>query len=289
MSGVLRTPFSVVESNGTFLEGEVMPFSSSLACVETLESRTLLGGHPIIFGGVQPSNVTAKIVGSDVEIRGDALANTIVITPVGTSGTRIRIAGLSGTTINGNASATLSGVDDINIQMGNGNDNVAVTNLPISGSLVILPGDGADTTTVSGSTIGHFLTVRDHLGADTVTLLKISAKDRTRLSTGGDGDTLNIDDSTFSGTVQIKAGAGDDHVNIERVSSAAGKTTFRQDVSMGFADGNDLLDIGIGKSANVAVFKKKADWDGGLGNDFETRSNATFVSGQPTIRRWEIS
>ena len=88
-----------------------MPFQSSSALVESLESRTLLGAHPIIFGGVQPSAVTAKIVGSDVEIRGDALANTIVITPVGTSGTKIKIAGLSGTTVNGNASATLSGVN----------------------------------------------------------------------------------------------------------------------------------------------------------------------------------
>src|SRR5881392_2007833 len=170
MSGGLRTRIiSCEKPNGTFLEGEVMRLSSYFSCVETLESRTLLGGHPIIFGVVQtPSNVTAKIVGSDVSIRGDALANSIVITPVGTSGTKIQIAGLSGTTINGNASATLSGVDDINIQMGAGNDNVAITNMPISGSLVIWPGDGADTTTISGAAIGHFLTVRDHLGADTI-------------------------------------------------------------------------------------------------------------------------
>ena len=261
-----------------------------LACVEGLESRTMLGGHPIIFGGVQPSNVTAKIVGSDVQITGDALANTIVITAVGTGGTKIKIAGLSGTTINGNASATLNGVDDIRIDMGDGNDNVAVTNLPISGSLVIWPGDGADTTTLTGLGIGHLLTVRDHLGADTLVLLKVVVKGNATLSTGGDGDTIDIDDSTFSGKVKIKAGAGDDHVNIERSSSAVGKTIFQQDVSMGFADGNDLLDIGQAKSVNVAIFKKKADWDGGRGNsDFETRSNATFIAGQPTIRRWEIS
>ena len=263
-----------------------------LVCVEGLESRMMLAGHPVIFGGVTPSSVTAKIVGSDVQITGDSLANTIVITPVGTSGTTIRIAGLSGTTINGHASATLNGVDDINIQMGDGNDNVAVTNLPISGNLVIWPGNGNDTTTLNGVAVGKKLTVRDHLGNDIVVLLNVAVKDKTRLSTGGDADTINIDDSTFSGAVQIKGGAGNDNVQIERLGSATGKaTTFQQDVSMGFADGNDLLDIGVsGQSGNHAIFKKKADWDGGRGNsDFETRSNATFIAGQPTIRRWEIS
>jgi large repetitive protein len=315
MSGSSRTGIFSNISKAVFLEGAAVNSLKAVACVERLESRTMLSGHPIAHGGVIPSNVTAKVVnGDDVQIRGDALANSIIINQSGVTGADIRITGLAGTTINGQSGVvTLRGIEDINIQMGDGNDSVLINNTQLAGSMVIDLGNGSDSSALNDSSIGTNLRISDAaggsnstilntaingifkfrggIGADTLAVDNVTVRGKTDFRMRAGDDPISIDDSVFFGTVKIATGPGQDHLVIERANSATGKTTtFRQAVDFRFADDNDLLDIGVtGETGHRAIFQKTAHWDGGRGNsDFETRSNASFISGQPTIRRWEI-
>src|SRR5437773_2688949 len=102
MSGGLRTLSVVNISMAPFWKEEFVNSLNSGICVEGLEMRRMLSGHPIgegvvaVFGG----NVTAVIAGGDVKITGDTVGNAISITPVGTTGTKIKITGLFGTKVN---------------------------------------------------------------------------------------------------------------------------------------------------------------------------------------------
>lgn len=111
---------------------------------------------------VPAGNVTAAIVdtgffGLELQITGDDLANTVVLTGKGAN--VIEVRGI-GTTVNGGAKAvTFTAVENVRVDTGAGDDTVRGSNLSFRGTdlyeykrLDILAGDGDDTVQLAGTT-----------------------------------------------------------------------------------------------------------------------------------------
>src|SRR5262245_39760373 len=107
--------------------------------VEALGRRMLLAG-----------DVIAMPVGETLLIQGDAEANAIRILP------GLVITGMADsnglpTTVNGAGSASfdLSGINQIDIRLSGGNDTAELSDLFISGDLIIDTGNGADSVSLA--------------------------------------------------------------------------------------------------------------------------------------------
>ena len=129
---------------------------------ERLESRALLAG-----------NVLVQLQNGNALITGDDAANQFEITGGLNS---IRIRGLEGTTINGGAAeftlasaATFAG--NLRIQLGDGNDRLAIGADVTLAAAQIYGGNGDDNLSISTCTLTGNLVVDAELGNNTVTLL----------------------------------------------------------------------------------------------------------------------
>jgi hypothetical protein len=170
---------------------------------EALEGRQMMAG-----------DVTAKISGGDLVIKGDSLANGITIAAGTTAGTVVVTgitAGGSATTVNGGTTAvTLSGfTGDLKIDLKGGDDNVSVTGLAVSDDGKIKAGRGADTVSVSDTTFGDDFKTDLGDGDDTLTLDSVTVTGRTKIEGHHGDDDTTITDSTFS-KLHVSLGRGDD-------------------------------------------------------------------------------
>ena len=110
--------------------------------VEPLESRRMLAG-------------VCELDFDDgvLEIECDDADNDITITGTGATG-GVMITGIPGTTFNPAAPTMFTGVEDIDIEMDDGDDVVLVDDIDITGDLTIDGGDDSNTNIVQDSTIG---------------------------------------------------------------------------------------------------------------------------------------
>ena len=111
---------------------------------ESLEGRRLLTG-----------NVTAKVTSANLNLNGDAQDNAITITQMGAN--TYCVSGQNGTTINGQAKITVSGVkNNVNIKFLNGNDTVVLTAAAFPADVNVTMGKGTDLVQVGFSNDREF-------------------------------------------------------------------------------------------------------------------------------------
>ena len=176
---------------------------------ESLELRNLLAG-----------NVTTSVTSGQLVITGDSASNEIVITQV--DPTTYKVAGTSGTKVDGHSSSTVPGITiGINVQLNDGNDAVTLKNLSLNG-MILLMGNGNDTVVATGCTesggVGFFegadgnntftitncifnagLTIAGHAGRDTVAMSKVSVIGGLQIELGDGANALSMSNVTVSG------------------------------------------------------------------------------------------
>jgi hypothetical protein len=215
--------------------------------VESLENRCLLAG-----------NVSASLSGSDLNITGDDLGNTISVESIGAG--QVQVRGF-GTSINGSPDAikTFNVSGSINIHMNDGADLVRVTNLVIHDDLVADLGPGANELLLGQSTAGdntrfastpsgplyvqNDVTVVGNTAADRVfqSNLHVGGVGTLDLGSGDDtvqlerpsGSTANVE---YAGLFQVLPGAGNDSVSI---------TGLVVDDNMVVTDGSGIANVSI--------------------------------------------
>ena len=205
---------------------------------ESLEERRLLAG-----------DVTAKIDGGDLVIKGDDLANGIVITAGATAGQVVITgvnAGGSATNVNGtaNGAVTLSGfTGKLKIKMEGGDDSVSITDLETSGKAKIKVGDGDDTLEISDATFNRSLKAKLGDGADTISVESTTVVGKTKVSGKRGDDEATITDSTFS-KLGVSLGKDDDELTVSgttvsektRFNGRGGDNTYTDDGDNSLAD-----------------------------------------------------
>ena len=131
--------------------------------IEPLEQRRMMAG-----------DVTASLSGADLVVNGDNSGNEVVIRATEQAGQFV-VEGLNGTTINGQQSATISGVtDDLRIDLRNG-DNV-----------LLLTAEGPDGEQ-SFLQVADDLQIRTGSAEDVVVFDNVRVGDRADLRTGDGG------------------------------------------------------------------------------------------------------
>jgi hypothetical protein len=168
----------------------------------------------------------AVTAAGNLRVVGDAQGNEIVIES--TSGGALRVSSLDGTTtINGGSSpfSTTAVTGDVDvfmkqgddvvdvggtgtqttlphnllINMGTGNDTVAVTNASITGNVVLFARNGSDTFTIGGSSSDTGVTVGG-------SVLVVGAT--------GSGNTIAVFDATITGDLRIESSGANDQIQV---------------------------------------------------------------------------
>ncbi len=157
--------------------------------VETLEPRLLMSG-----------NVTATVADGDVLVRGGRADNAVVVDQDGLADGQIRLVGVDGTTINGQAEVILDDVvGALAFDLRGGDDAVTLDGVTLPGDLTVLGGRGDNAVVLTDVDIAGDVTVRNRRGADTFELTGAS-----RI-----GDDLTIDNRSGGATTTI-TGVSDD-------------------------------------------------------------------------------
>lgn len=253
-----------------------------------LEMRQLLAGDVAVTHNSGILNVL-----------GDGLANEIQI--VGTANGGATLVGTANTTINGGTTSFVveSGLRQVNIRLGNGNDVVDLSGLVLSDRLII-DGDGGNDQIgirdinirfleVDGGTGDDVLEfhnaysrrdirIRGQAGNDTVSITAMAADRNFYLDTGDGSDTIAIDNLGVRKSIQIDSGSGDDALFM--TGEVYGyKTKIR------LSDGNDVLGVvpQTSGSNTTATFRRRLDINAGAGDD-----NVLFAAGVTSNRKTKL-
>lgn len=118
------------------------------------------------FIAARRGEVSVRLTDGTLSIVGDRQHNSIRIEPGSFDGS-VRIAGVDGTRINAQGEAVeVSGVRDIVISLGNGNDIVEITDLLLDGGLTADGGRGSDRISIGTSTIRGATELLGRSGSD---------------------------------------------------------------------------------------------------------------------------
>ena len=176
--------------------------TTSISRFEALENRLALAG-----------DVNAFAIGTVLHIRGDSEDNGVAVHS--TSEGVIEVTGLVrdglATTINESASQTFTKIKDIVITLNDGDDALVITKLPVSGSISVQLGEGNDVLALgefdnSGDLVDDI--VDDLVGALTVkTSLLIDT---------GDGDDVIVGRNVSARNFTLATGIGNDSVTFDR-------------------------------------------------------------------------
>jgi hypothetical protein len=167
----------------------------------------------------------------------------------------------------------------VNIQTGNGNDQILLGAAPVP---------SGDTTSPLNLVFGHVsiggnLSVGAGNGDNTVLLAGISVTGNTKVTTGRGSDQIAVlgNDGEFVGTFSINTGAGADKVVI------ADGANFDSSVSIKLGRGNDVLWLASD------LFQGSVIIDGGKGTDTFLQSQSlfpnSFTAGNPTLTSIEVN
>jgi hypothetical protein len=246
------------------------------AAFERLEDRLLLAG-----------NVNAVLNGSTLVITGDADNNSF---DVSGSGGNITITGLASTTINGGASDDFSGVQDVEIRTGAGNDSLGMAaneHTEILGDLTIITGQGNDGASVgnllNGVTVHGRTVINTGAGNEIVSLEQGTFHGAVVIRTGAGNEIVHLDDSTFMDRVTVDTGRDADVVSISQTKPAS---TFAGPVVVKLGHGEDGFGAGFSSSASMNNFAGGLSVDGGRGPDTFNSWHSIFPS-PPTVKKFE--
>lgn len=197
-------------------------------------------------------DVTAKISGGDLIIKGDNLANGITIAAGASAGIVVVTgvdAGGSATNVNGTAdgAVTLSGfTGKLKIDMKGGDDNVSITGITVNGKADLKGGGGNDTFSISATTFDSSLKTNLGNGNDTLTLTTDTVTDKTKIEGHEGNDTATITGSTFS-ELNVSLGRGNDSLSIS-------STTASTETELNGRSGTNTFTNGSGNSlANLTI------------------------------------
>lgn len=128
----------------------------------------------------------------------------------------------------------------LNIALANGDNNVALESLDVTGATFIKNGNGASELNVTDSAFHSSLTVTNGTGANTIHMIAAAVGKAASILGGAGTNTLTIDDATFDKTLVVTHGNGDGSVQIGQNSpvSVASTTSIRQGNA---AAGNEVL------------------------------------------------
>ncbi|MGA2031451.1 MAG: hypothetical protein ABSG68_04280 [Thermoguttaceae bacterium] len=197
---------------------------------EGLESRVMLDG-----------NVTSHIDHGRLELKGDALNNSIAITQA--AGT-LTVKGLAGTKIDGLALEKFAGITDLSVELKDGNDSLTIgtftkatfNQVSLSGRVSIEMGDGNNVLQIGGLTTGGDLRVETGSGA-TDDVLVNHARVGGELNVEIDAKTLGalaLAATAVNKDASVEMGRGNDGIGLLGLS-VGGKLDIETN------DGNDLL------------------------------------------------
>ena len=185
--------------------------------LQTLEDRTMFAG-----------NVLASLVGTHLDISGDALGNQVDIAEIAPN--TIQVTGLAGTTVNGAPMQIFAAslIEDVSVQSGDGSDRIVIHDLSL-------------TDTPNGN-LKVFTSAQD----DQVFMRRVTTSESIEIDTGDHNDIVRAFQVGTDGTWATMSGNGHDRVAMRTV--AAKEMTVRT------MDGNDrvkIVDGTIGKDLSV--------------------------------------
>ncbi|WP_254510948.1 hypothetical protein [Anatilimnocola floriformis] len=219
------------------------PRSNFRPVLESLESRLNMAG-----------NVVASVIGPNLYITGDALANELRIEGV-LAGT-VEVAGV-GTSLNGTANGqlTAAGIQNIFIDLGDGDDTTTFVLTEIAGALSFTGGNGDDQLRFGedngdsnsfGRVTANMGAGNDRIDVDDARFVASSAF----IALNGDGNNSTDLDPTVElvlGLTSITGGSGEDFIDLGdtrvttgfiTVNSGEGRNSF-------FLDGNITVNGGM--------------------------------------------
>jgi hypothetical protein len=176
-------------------------YSSRRGRFETLEPKHMLAG-----------DVVLELVDGRLEIEGDALGNNIEIT-AGANGSLV-ISGLDGTTVHEEgetpaAEVTLTGVTrGIRVDLGDGDDTLAISDVSLRGNVSIETGDGNDTVMIGAEGDVMAGSLLDDLDAS------VALRGSLSVDTGEGNDDVTVASAAVRGRLSIDTGIGEDTVSL---------------------------------------------------------------------------
>jgi hypothetical protein len=243
-------------------------------------------------------NVTVSVVNGTVMIVGDP-ANNVVGVSEGGANDELGIFGGDGTTINGDESVLVTGMtgrvtidlgagdddlevgetpkfpSDLRIMLGDGNDELGLTDTYTMGILSISCGDGDDD--VSGSVVdaGKTIKVIGGDGDDEILLGDLVSSGRGTRISGGEGNDVVFLTGEVPSATSITTGRGNDSVLIDGVLFLNALT-----VRMGGED--DHLEYGS------CTFDGVTRLDGGRDNDTLVDAEGNTINGPFMWKSFEV-
>ena len=254
-----RNPTSISQANRALTNSE--DHGGLDMAVESLESRLLLAG-----------NIRALVTaGGDLRIVGDSASNEVAIHSTGTDG-ELFFEGLNGTTINGQDSIMLNGInDDVRVSLGRGNDRFLLTGALDDGSTAsaidflddirINAGGGDDVVYLDGVVGADDIGIATGRGDDAIGLF-VTSSDNVVIATGSGNDVVGfaganvVEESTL-----VLTGGGNDVVGVRGDSSGYFATRFGGVFAIGLGGGNDMVAVEGGHFAGGSIV------NGGFGTD----------------------
>jgi hypothetical protein len=221
---------------------------------ESLEQRQLLAG-----------DVAASLAEGNLRLEGDELANKILITSGAEAGSFV-VTGLDGTMVvlDGVAStaATVEGVRNIRVQLGDEADLAAVVGANLRGRLSIDAGLGDDRVLIG--TAGDATELVGHVPAD----LSVNVRGAVSIKGGAGADVISVDDATIGALLHIDAGLDDDNVSLGSaaiegagLSDSTAQLNVRGVVHVNLGAGDDVASLNRVDSRVATVVR------GGAGNN----------------------
>ena len=171
--------------------------------LERLEDRTVPDGR-----------VWAVVFEGNLIVRGDGLANSVIIDREGADLGEIRVMVDAGTALNSGDTffAFFAGVTkDIRIQLAGGDDKAVVRGLSVPRDLVVDGRGGDDQLLLDAVAVGRRLRAQAGSGNDRVGLIDSSVTGATSVRTGLGRDLVSLDDSAFH-NVSVRTGRGNDTI-----------------------------------------------------------------------------
>lgn len=239
------------------------------------------------------AQVTASVIGGALVVQGSPSADALTISALGDA---VTVSGNSGTTINGGASASFSGVvNGIAVDLGAGDDFLFMVGSAPLGSALFNMGAGDDVAVIArnvfsadfcvdagdsgpngdivslggsnpgdGNTVAGLLVVVG-VGQVGLGLRGSEVLGETCLLTEDRNDKFLINGNTFRDTVVMWTGDGDDRIEFASEPSSPANVVDRS-VSVNVGQGNDLVRFGSASSA-VSTIRRRTGIQLGFGDD----------------------
>jgi len=243
--------------------------------LESLESRTLLA-----------ADVSVALVGDTLEIEGDDSGFIIALAQAEAQTFQVDV--LLASDESELFSGELSGVNNINIRTGAGNDLVDIVFEAIGGDVEIRTGGGDDLIGLSGvdlssggqNTIAGDVNIATGAGTSEVLLESVDVLDDLRILGGSEMDVVSLNDVSVADDSLISLLGGGDQVSIDNTGSVDGGDS---DITRSFGD--SLTIFTGGGDDTIAIFNanvgKLAILTGG--QDDTVSLNGIHVAGKSLI------